>query len=118
MSWERCQAVCHCDNQSVVADLKSWTTKHKGMMHLLRAVVFAEASFRCSLFPLYIDTKSNHLADSLSRNDANYFLSKVPSAAQHPTPVCWHLLDLLLNKEADWTVPTWRQRFRSTFELD
>ncbi len=68
--WKRCQVVCHCDNQSVVADLKSRTTKHKGMMRLLRVVVFAEASFRYSLFPLYIDTKSNHLADSLSRNDA------------------------------------------------
>ncbi len=117
-NWGHCQVVCHCDNQAVVADLRSRSTKHKGMMHLLRTVVFAEASFGCSLFPCYIDTKSNHLADSLSRDNAAYFLSKVPSASQRPTPVCRHLLDLLLDKKADWTAPTWRQRFRSTFRRD
>ncbi len=117
-TWRDCQVVCHCDNQSVVADLKSRSTKHKGMMHLLRIVVFAEASFRCSLFPSYIDTKANHLADSLSRNNACYFLSKVPSVSPHPSPVSPQLLDLVLNQEADWTAPTWCRCFRSTFKLD
>ncbi len=87
-------------------------------MHLLRIVVFAEASFRCSLFLSYIDTKANHLADSLSRNNASYFLSKVHSVSLHPSPVSPQLLDLLLNQEADWTAPTWRRCFRSTFKLD
>ena len=81
------QVVCHSDNQSVVADLRSRTSKHKGMMHLLRCLVFMEAQLQCFLFPTYIDTKANHLADSLSRDDARSFLSKVPSARRHPAPV-------------------------------
>ena len=67
-SWAGCQVVCHCDNQAVVADLRSRASKHKGMMHLLRCLVFVEASIQCFLFPTHIDTKSNHLADDLSRN--------------------------------------------------
>ena len=30
-SWSGCQVICHCDNQSVVADLRSRSTKHNGM---------------------------------------------------------------------------------------
>ncbi len=61
-----------------MADLRSRTSKHKGMMHLLRCLVFVEASIQCSLFPTYIDTNSNHLADDLSRNNSASFLLKVP----------------------------------------
>ena len=110
------QVVCHSDNQAVVADLRSRSSRHKGMMHLLRSLVFAEARLNCSLFPVYIDTRDNYLADSLSRDNAPFFLSKVQSADAHPTTVSPHLLDLLLNQDADWSAPTWRQHFRATFE--
>ena len=114
-SWSGCQVICHCDNQSVVADLRSRSTKHKGMMHLLRCLVFVEAHLQCFLSPTYIDSKANHLADDLSRDDAFSFLSKVPSASAHPSPVSTPLLDLLLDQRADWTSQTWRQPFRDIF---
>ena len=115
-SWSGCQAIFHSDNQSVVADLRSRTSKDKGMMHLLRCLVFIEAQLQCFLFPTYIDTKSNHLADSLSRDDARSFLSKVPSARRLPAPVSTPLLDLLLDLQADWTSPIWHQHFKDTFK--
>ena len=116
MSWSGCQVICHCDNQSVVADLlRSRSTKHKGMMHLLRCLVFVEAHLQCFLSPTYIDSKANHLADDLSRDDAFSFSSKVPSASAHPSPVSTPLLDLLLDQRADWTSQTWRQPFRDIF---
>lgn len=114
-SWSGCQVICHCDNQSVVADLRSRTSKQKGMMHLLRCVVFVEASTQCSLSPVYIDTKANHLADALSRNDAASFLLKVPSASSCPSLTSPQLLDLLLDQDKDWVHPTWRQQFGSIF---
>ena len=86
-SWSGCRVICHCDNQEVVADMRSRSAKHKGMMHLLRCMVFAEARLQCSLVPTYIETKANHLADDLSRNDISSFLFKVPSAKKHPSPV-------------------------------
>ena len=117
-SWSGYQVVCHSDNQSVVADLQSRTSKHKGMMHLVRCLVFMEAQLQCFLFPTYIDTKANHLADSLSCDDARSFLSKVPSARRHPAPVSTPLLDLLLDLQADWTSPIWRQHFKDMFKQD
>ncbi len=113
--WKGLQVICHSDNQSVVADLKSRSSRHKGMMHLLRTVVFAEARLVCSLSPVYIDTRANHLADSLSRDNAVHFLSQVQSADPRPSPVSPQLLDLLLDQTADWSSPNWRQHFGATF---
>ena len=72
--------LCHCDNQVVVAALRSRSSKAKGIMHLLHCVVFIETSQCCYLHPAYVDTKSNNLADDLSRDHLSYFLSKAPEA--------------------------------------
>jgi hypothetical protein len=68
-AWQGRQVLCRCDNQVVVACLRSRTSKDKGIMNLLRCLVFIEATHQCFLHPIYIDTKSNHLADDLSRNN-------------------------------------------------
>jgi hypothetical protein len=49
-------------------------------MHLLRCLVFIEATHQCFVHPVYIDTKSNHLVDDLSRNNLASFLFKVSTA--------------------------------------
>ena len=49
-------------------------------MHLLRCLVFLKARYQCFMFPTFINTRANHLADDLSRNNAASFLSKVPGA--------------------------------------
>ena len=105
--WCGHQAVCNCDNQVVVACLRTRTSKHKGLMHLLRCLVFVEAHFNCHIYPAYINTRLNHLADDLSRNNLLSFLSKVQGASRVPSPVSGLLLDLLLDPQADWTCPTW-----------
>lgn len=112
--WAGHQVTCHCDNQVVVACMRSRTSKDNSLMHLLRCLVFTEARYAHYLYPSYIDTKANHLADDLSRNNASSFLSKVPQANPTPTPICHHLLDLLLDTTADWTSLSWRQQFSST----
>ena len=110
-AWSGRRILCHCDNQSVVADLRSRSSKHKGMMHLLRCLVFLEARYQCYLYSTYINTKDNHLADDLSRGNTVSFLSKVPGASPYPSPVSVPLLNLLLDQQADWTSPHWRQQF-------
>ena len=111
-NWRGHRVVCHCDNQVVVSCLRSRTSKHKGIMHLVRCLVFVEATLGLFL----INTKANHLADDLSWNDLRSFLSKVPAADRTPTPISAQLLQLLLDPRADWTCPTWRPRFRAIFE--
>lgn len=116
--WQDHQVICHCDNQVVVACLQSRSSRHPGIMHLLRCLVFVEARRRCHLQPVYIDTRSNHLADDLSRNNHSSFLSKVPGASRVPSPVPFHLLEVLLDQQADWTSTPWLHLFSSTFNTD
>lgn len=87
-------------------------------MHLLRCLVFVEAHLGFYFQPAYINTKANHLADDLSRNNLSSFLSKVPEANPQPTPLPVPLLDLLLDQRADWISPLWSHRFRATFRRD
>ena len=113
-AWHGVQVLCHCDNQVVVAAMRSRTSRSPGLMHLVRSLLFVEAQHNCHLHPTYINTKANHLADDLSRDNALSFLSKVPEANPQPSPVSLPLLDLLLDPQADWTSPAWRHRFSGT----
>ena len=113
--WAGQQVTCHCDNQVVVACLRSRSSRNPMLMHLIRCLVFIEAHFGCYLQPIYINTRANHLADDLSRNHLSSFLSKVPEAAQQPTPVSGLLLELLLDQQADWICRQWRNQFRDIF---
>ena len=69
------------------------------------------------IVPVYINTKANDLADDLSRNKLQSFLSKVPQADHAQTPISLQLLALLLDQQADWTSPTWRP-FNGIFAAD
>ena len=116
--WYRMRVICHCDNQVVIACLRSRTSKQDHIMHLLRCLVFFEACYQFSIQPQYINTVHNHLADDLSRNCLSSFLSKVPQASRHPSTPPPGLLTLLLDPRIDWTSPRWHQQFGSTFSLD
>ena len=112
-SWQGHQILCHCDNQVVVAALRSCTSKAKGLMHLLHCLAFVEAQHQCHIQP---NTRANHLADDLSRDNLASFLSKVPSASPTPAPISSSLLELLLDPQADWITPSWRHQFSSIFK--
>ncbi len=111
-TWQGKRILCHCDNQAVVACLHSRSSKQEGMMHLLRCLAFVEAQNQCHLHPTYIDTRSNHLADDLSRDNMSSFLAKVPEADSLPARVSRPLLNTLLDRQADWMSPSWRRQFR------
>ncbi len=85
-------------------------------MHLLRCLVFVEAQLGCYLQGRYISTEANHLADDLSRNRVLSFLSKVPAADRHATPVPHQLPQLLLNQQVDWVSQHWRRQFSDIFK--
>ena len=114
--WGGHHIICLCDNQAVVACLHSRTSRVGYIMHMLRVLAFVEAQHSFALIPRYIDTKANHLADDLSRD--NYILSsfrlKVPHACAKATPLPQHLLDQLLDQSLDWISPRRRQLFSGT----
>ena len=112
--WSGSQVQCNCDNQVVVACLRSRTSRSKGLMHLLRCFVFLEARDGFYLHPIYIPSASNHLADDLSRDNLTSFLLKVPTAKAEPALVSQPLLEALLDPQAEWTSHSWRSRFIAT----
>ena len=83
-------------------------------MYLLRCLVFVEATHRCFIHPVYIDSKANHLADDLSCNNLSSFLSKVLNINPRLTPISRTRLD----PDADWISLCWRNRFDSIFKTD
>ena len=113
--WENQRVRCHCDNQVVVASLRSQTCKNSHCMHMLRALAFIKARHRFVLQPMYINTKLNHLADDLSRDNLDSFLSKVPVASRTPDCPSSPLLNLLLDPQMDWVSPCWHRQFADIF---
>ena len=116
--WNGHCVICHCDNQAVVASLRSRTSRESHIMHMLRTLAFVEAKHGFSLAPQYIHTKANHLADDLSRNSLSSFLTKVPEADVVATPLPWQMVDLLLDQTLDWASPRWLQLFNVTSSTD
>ena len=114
-NWAGHRVVCRCDNQVVVACIRSRTSRNKGLMHMLRSLMFIEATLGFTITATYISTTANHLADDLSRNNLASFLLKVPTADGEPTPISLDLQELLLDQQADWSSPTWRPRFTAIF---
>ena len=114
--WARSCVCCLCDNQAVVACLRSRTSRDKHCMHMLRTLAFVEARHAFSLRPQYISTSDNHLADDLSRDKLASFLVKVTEADTRATPLPALLLELLPDPSLDWTSPRWLQQFSDTFK--
>ena len=113
--WHNHRVRCLCDNQAVVAAIRSRTCRESHCMHLLRALAFLEAQHNFHLQPEYIDTRANHLADDLSRNKLSSFLLKVPHADRQATPLPAPLVHLLLDQSQDWTSPLWLRLFSTIF---
>ena len=91
-AWANHQVICHCDSQSVVADLWFTTSKHKGMITCCGPWCSLKPNIGALLPQYNIDSKSNSLADALSCNNVLSFLSKVPIAKEHPHQSlsnCW-----------------------------
>ena len=111
--WAGHRVHCLCDNEAVVAVLKSRTSRHPHLMHLLRCLFFIEACYDLEITCSHIPGLDNGLADDLSRNRISAFLSKVPEASQQPACIPAPLLDLLLDMDLDWLSPRWTEQFSS-----
>lgn len=57
------RVLCHCDNQAVVACLRSRTSKNPHCLHMLRVLAFIEAQHYFHLLTTYNTTRANYLVD-------------------------------------------------------
>ena len=114
-SWSGQKVLCHCDNQVVVAAIRSRSSAQNQIMHLLRCLFFIEASANFSLAAKYITSTDNAIADALSRDSLNSFFQMVPGASTVPSQIHPQTVEVLLDPAAEWTSPAWMQRFRAIF---
>ena len=115
--WHCAHVLFRCDNEGVVYALKSGTSRHPHMMHLLRAMHFISAHFQFSYVAAHIEGSANVIADSLSRQpvSASFLLSF--QADRDPSPFPEELVRLLSRQEAhvvDWLTLNWTQLFASS----
>ena len=87
-----------------MACLKSRTIRDKGDHASPEVLSICGSSAQMPIY-MYIDTKANHLADDLSRENLDFFLSKGLDTNHYLILVPWTLLDPLLDSEADWVLP-------------
>ena len=69
----------HYNNQSVVAMINNSSSKCKNCMYLIRAITLKALECNTRVFATYINTKSNDLADALSRDQMHRFWQLVHS---------------------------------------
>ena len=83
--WTGKRIMFHCDNMCVVDVLKSGTCHSERIMDLVRKLFFICARYEFELSTCYVNTKSNDIADALSRLQMDRFRQLAPYADQHMT---------------------------------
>ena len=70
-----------CDNEVSVTVVYNLYARHPILVLLVRHIHAAQARWDVTLTPLHIEGVTNVLADLLSRNEIDRFLSLVPTAS-------------------------------------
>ena len=114
--WRRSVVTAHCDNEGAVAVVNSGYSRVPRIMHLLRCLFFIRAYFEMSVVAVHVPGVQNSWADDISRDNIEHFLSQVPGASRGQCKVPDQLVHLLVDRQPDWTSPTWTQLFRSSLQ--
>ena len=104
--WRGTLVLCHCDNEAVVAAVKSGYCKDPTLAHMLRCLFFLEAKYDASLSAVHVPSIENRVADSISRNNLPLFLDLLPQAQPNPCKVPGGLVSHLI-RERPWTSNDW-----------
>ena len=113
--WENKSILCRCDNEAVVHIINTGTSRDPIAMGLMRCLSFISAKFNLLLSATHIAGAANGLADALSRNNLQLFLSNYPQANLRGSTVPHNLVDLLVGTKPDWTSPSWSGTFTTIF---
>ena len=103
------------DNMAVVQALTVGTARDPLLMHLLRCMHFFTASHQIGIQARHLPGALNIAADALSRDNMTILFASVPQAHREAVEVPAPLLDMLLHQRPDWTSPTWRRMFLSSW---
>uniref|UniRef100_A0A1X7TD39 Reverse transcriptase domain-containing protein n=1 Tax=Amphimedon queenslandica TaxID=400682 RepID=A0A1X7TD39_AMPQE len=116
--WAGLRVLSRCDNDAVVACLRSGSAKDPLLAHLLKILALLSALHKIQLVAVHVAGRSNGAADALSRGNSKLFFSLIPQASRAPRTVPAQLLELLWDREAAWTSEDWMQRLDAFLLLD
>ena len=85
-----------CDNEAVIAILKSESSRDPTAMHLMRRPTLAACRYNFSISARHVPGRPNAAADALSRFHFQEFHRLLPTAYNLPTPVPSQLIQELL----------------------
>ena len=84
----------HCNNLPIVHAWTNKSSKHPGIMELLRTLFFIAARNSVTVSLVHLPGRQNFIADALSRNQMSHFFSLAPQANQLPMPIPQELAEL------------------------
>ena len=82
-NWRGATVLCHCDNEAVVAAVKSGYCRDPTLAHMLCCLFFLEAKYDASLSAIHVPGIENGAADSISRNNLPLFSDLLLQAHQN-----------------------------------
>ena len=115
--WKNSVVVFQCDNEGAVSAINSGYSRVQGILHLLRCLFFIRAHYGIHIRAVHIPGNKNVLADAISRDNLSLLFSQVPEAASGHTLVPQDLVEVLVNKQVEWTSASWCQQFRNCLRL-
>jgi len=114
--WAECQILVRSDNMAVVQALTLGTARDPLLMHMLRCLHFFTATHQIGIVACHMPGIHNTAADALSRNMMKVFFDSTPQARHKADRVSPQLLNMLLLQRPDWTSPSWRSTFLSSWD--
>ena len=107
-----------CNNYSLVAAINRVSSKHPLVMHLLRCLWLFVALYDIDMVAEHIAGATNQVADMLSINQSDQFLSQYPQESWFPTLLPPLLLLIVSPHKLDWTSQSFRDCFKDTMYLN
>ena len=111
-SWEGKIVQFNSNNQAVVTILTKLYCRDNSLMGYLRCLVFCAAKNNFWFCAKHTPGRENTLADAISRNRNDLFLSQAPASMKRsPDEIPPEVSQLLCLQEPDWLCPAWRRLF-------
>ena len=112
--WQGKMILFHCDNTAVVSVINKLYCQDLDLMHMVRCLLFAAAKYSFWFAAIHTPGTQNGLADAISRDKADLFLSQAPKAMREvPDQIPGELPQLLFLQQPDWLSASWMKLFES-----